>query len=341
MNLLRITIAFSSLILALMLIPGTSFADPSNLWNSGRPDSHAPIGVMGDHVHDAGEFMLSYRFMYMPMGRNRDGSSSVDTEQVLEDFPVTPTEMSMLMHMFGFMFAPSDFFTLMVGIPYIELSMDHVTRAGGKFTTKANGLGDLRVTGLVTLLEEVGHKIHLNAGVSLPSGDINRRDDTPVMSDAPLPYPMQLGSGTVDLLPGVTYVGQNLDLSWGSQLSGTVRLGENSNDYTLGNRIDWSSWGAYQIQEWISASLRTRLQRWGNIDGADPRLNPNSVPTADPDRRGGTRLDLGLGINLYAPSGTLQGGRLAAEFLVPIYQDLDGPQLEVNPHWIFGWQQSW
>ncbi len=34
---------------------------------STRPDSHAPLGVMGDHAHGAGELMLSYRFMGMAM----------------------------------------------------------------------------------------------------------------------------------------------------------------------------------------------------------------------------------------------------------------------------------
>ena len=32
---------------------------------AGRPDSHAPIGVMGDHMHKEGEWMVSYRFRYM------------------------------------------------------------------------------------------------------------------------------------------------------------------------------------------------------------------------------------------------------------------------------------
>ena len=32
-----------------------------------RPDSHAPIGVMGEHGHKAGEMMLAYRFMAMDM----------------------------------------------------------------------------------------------------------------------------------------------------------------------------------------------------------------------------------------------------------------------------------
>ena len=42
-----------------------------------RPDAHAPIGVMGDHTHDKGEWMLSYRYMYMNMTGNRVGTDSV------------------------------------------------------------------------------------------------------------------------------------------------------------------------------------------------------------------------------------------------------------------------
>jgi len=44
-----------------------------------RPDGHAPIGVMGDHTHEAGEWMLSYRYRLMFMDGNRDGTSSPTT----------------------------------------------------------------------------------------------------------------------------------------------------------------------------------------------------------------------------------------------------------------------
>lgn len=36
-----------------------------NLWTANRPDGHAPIGIMGDHYHKKGEWMLSYRMMTM------------------------------------------------------------------------------------------------------------------------------------------------------------------------------------------------------------------------------------------------------------------------------------
>ena len=89
------------------------FADRENdgeegRWDASRPDSHAPISVMGEHTHEAGEWMLSYRFMRMEMDGNRSGTDSLPTEDVLAQFPVSPLNMTMDMHMFGAMFAPSD-----------------------------------------------------------------------------------------------------------------------------------------------------------------------------------------------------------------------------------------
>ena len=157
-----------------------------------------------------------------------------------------------------------------------------------------------------------------------------------------LPYPMQLGSGTFDLLPGITYLGQYNDMSWGSQLSGVVRLGENDRDYTLGDVLDITAWGAYDWFNWISTSARLDWQFWGNIDGADPALNPAVVPTGDPNLRGGNRLDLLFGLNFYASQGPrfTKGQRLAIEMGFPIYQALDGPQLETDFVLTAGWQYS-
>ena len=39
-------------------------------WTSSRPDGHAPIGVMGEHTHEQGEYMLAYRYMRIPATRS-------------------------------------------------------------------------------------------------------------------------------------------------------------------------------------------------------------------------------------------------------------------------------
>ncbi|MGB3695463.1 MAG: hypothetical protein WA865_20565 [Spirulinaceae cyanobacterium] len=311
-------------------------------WSSARPDGHAPIGVMGDHVHKQGEFMLSYRYMFMEMDGNRDGTNDLTDSEVLQNFMVTPKRMTMEMHMIGAMYAPTDDLTLMAMVPFVSLEMDHATRSGRTFTTNSGGIGDIKLSGLYNIMRQDRQRIHLNLGISIPTGSIEEEDVTPASApnETILPYPMQIGSGTFDLLPGITYLGQTDDLSWGSQFNTVLRLGENSNNYTLGNQYALTGWFAKNWTDWLSTSIRLNGKTWGNIDGADSRLNPRMIPTADPDRRGGTRLDLGFGLNLYAPQGGLKGGRLAVEFELPIYQSLEGPQLETNWQLTFGGQYA-
>lgn len=305
-----------------------------------RPDSHAPIGVMGDHIHGKGEWMFSYRYMFMNMDGNRDGTDEISTQQVLDEYMVSPLDMDMQMHMFGLMYAPTDSLTMMAMLPYIKKAMNHQTRMGGRFKTKSEGFGDLKVNGLYRFFEYYEHKFHLNLGISFPTGSIDEKDDTPAGEDQQLPYPMQLGSGTFDLMPGITYLGGHSLISWGGQVVGTVRLGENDNDYTLGDRINMTSWGAVNLKNWVSLSSRLNWDFWGDIDGADPRLNPDVVPTADPELRGGNRLDLLFGLNFINQAGPeyIRGHRLAFEFGFPVYQDLDGPRLETDWVMTVGWQ---
>lgn len=305
---------------------------------SSRADGHAPIGVMGDHVHREGKAMLSYRYGYMEMDGNLNGTSRVSTQDVLQDFMVVPVEMTTERHMLGAMFAANDTLTLMAMVPYVSKSMDHITRRGSTFTTEADGLGDLTLGGLVSLVSSPETHVHLNLGISLPTGDIDAKDQTP-MGNAVLPYPMQLGSGTYDLLTGITATGHRDRVSFGGQANATIRMDENDRDYTLGHAGSVTTWASYSLNQQTSASLRLVYRGWGDIDGADAALNPRMVQTADPDRQGGERLELGFGINLLG-TGAVKGHRLALEVLLPIYQDLNGPQLESEIMTVVGWQKA-
>ena len=76
-----------------------------------------------------------------------------------------------------------------------------------------------------------------------------------------------------------------------------------------------------------------------NIHGSDPGLMPAMVPTADPNRRAGERLDLLFGVNVFATTGVLGGLRAAIEGGLPVYQSLDGPQLETD--WMLSGTLEW
>ena len=298
----------------------------------------APIGVMGTHTHEPDEWMLSYRYGTMRMKGNRDRNDSMSIADVHSNFMVAPTKMTMEMHMFGLMGGVTEDLTFMAMLPYKRLSMDHITRMGMNFTTKSSGVGDARLSGIYTLYKEGNSQVLLNAGISLPTGSIDKRDDTPAMANAKLPYPMQLGSGTYDLLPGITYTNSYNSWSWGTQANATLRIGKNSNDYRLGHEYQLTGWAARKLNDVANVSIRLDGKTWGDVSGADPELNPMMVPTARTDLRGGKRIDLLVGLTLAESKGKLAGHNLALEAGMPIYQHLDGPQLETDYRLMLGYQ---
>jgi hypothetical protein len=301
-----------------------------------------PIGVMAAHGHGRGDWMVSLRSMRMEMEGNRDGTRRMSTGDVFaEGYMIAPESMTMDMHMLGAMYGVSDDLTVILMLPWLDIEMDHVRASGERFSTHSSGIGDVSFSGLVRLGQWGPHQLSLNAGLSMPTGSIDEEDDTPMGPDQHLPYPMQLGSGTWDLLPGLTYLGSTAELSWGAQGLAVVRLGENDNDYTLGDRFNLTGWMSRAwTQDW-QTSLRLDARWWGNVDGSDRKIPPmmiGVVPTADPDLRGGRRVDLLVGA-AYAPqTGLLRGHRLALEAGRPVYQNLDGPQLETDWTAMLGWQ---
>ncbi|MBW2244028.1 MAG: transporter [Deltaproteobacteria bacterium] len=319
-----------------LALPQATFAAHSHAHHDATVD--APIGVMGDHLHPQGGVMLSYRYMRMSMNGNRDGTSRQSENSVHRSFPIAPLEMDMEAHMFSVMWAPHEDVTLAAMLPFKRLDMKHRTRGGRSFTTRSHGIGDTKFTALVRLFDRGEHHLHLNLGVSAPTGSISAKDDTP-MGRSRLPYPMQLGSGTWDLLPGATYTGAWEKITWGSQILGTLRTGINRKGYRLGHRFGTTGWLGLALAPWVSTSVRLAYQDWRGIRGDDDDLNRNQVPTADPDLRAGRRLDLWIGLDLKATNGALRGHRLALEVGRPVYQKLDGPQLETDWMITVGWQK--
>jgi len=326
-----------------------------------RADEHAPISIMGDHYHEAGEFMFSYRYMSMSMQDNAIGSTGVSPEMIATSIPnrffgmpnqpptlrVVPIEMSMDMHMLGLMYAPSDRVTLMGMLNHVSKEMDHLTFMGGagttvlgSFTTKASGMGDTSLSALIRLREGPSSRLHLTAGLSIPTGDTDATGEvlapTGMRPTLRLPYPMQLGSGTYDVITGLTFVDFLSDRSsWGVQWRSVIRTGDNDEGYTFGNEHKLTAWLSRLITRNVSWSARLEWYDRANVDGIDA-LIVAPVQTADPFYQGAARTDIAFGLN-YAKEG---GHRVAVELIAPIEQDLDGPQLETDWQMTLGYQFS-
>jgi hypothetical protein len=303
-------------------------------------ESHtqAPIGVMGDHLHPEGEWMFSYRYMQMHMDTNKDGHHEIKEIEVLQSYMVAPKWMSMEMHMFGGMYAFNDDLTLMVMLPYIKKTMGHMNRMYVDFNTHSAGLGDTKVTALHKLLNTGSGVLHLNIGASLPSGSIDERDSLATDARVRLPYPMQLGSGTVDPIVGFTYNDNFYGWNWGAQAVGTFRTRKNRHSYKLGHEYEGSVWASHSWTKACHQSLRVKWQLWEDIHEQDPRQNAAMAPTMDPDLRAGKRVDLLMGVDWEPKSGTFKDQRFSFEGGFPIHENLDGPQLSTKFQITGGWQ---
>ncbi len=322
---------------------------PMNMMSMGGQDMTSdPAGITGTNM-PAGAFMFNFRSMYMNMDGNRTGTNSISPETIVTTIPnpnggpptlrVAPENMTVQRQMLMGMYAPTNWLTFMAMGSYVKKEMDHITFAGaagttrlGTFTTLGKGLGDTKVSAIFRLYNSYGRRLQASAGVSLPTGSITKTDAVLAPTGATptlrLPYPMQLGSGTYDFLPGLTYRGWEGPWSYGARYSGVIRLGENSEGYTQGDIHSLSAWGGYRWSPSFNTTLRITGRTQEKVSGSDP-LIAAPVQTAVPGFQGGERIDVSLGFGLNG-QGMFRGFRLGAEVGVPVYQDLNGPQLETD-----------
>lgn len=294
------------------------------------------VTIPGAHWHWEDDWMVGYQYMQQRYEGHNVGTDEISDAQVLQQFPATHERMTMHMHMLMLMYGNHDDLTLMAMIPLMEMDMPHLTKTGETFTTRAKGLGDVQLSAIVPVFDEYPHRIQFEGGVSLPTGAVDVED----FNGKPghLEYPMQLGSGTIDLRPRITYLGQTDALSWGAQVSGVFRLGTNSQGYALGEQYGLTAWISPALTEEFSPSLRIDATRWGNVRGIDPEI-PRTNPAAFPGLQAGERVEILLGLNYAAGvDDEGRGHRFSIEGGVPIYQNLDGPQLRLKYRIGGAWQ---
>ena len=330
--------------------------DQSNNHTPKKPQNNLTAAIHpGEHIHKKGGWMFTYRTMDMHMEDNLDGSKGISSNEIVTTVPnrfygvagqpstfrVVPTKMDSRMDMFSLMYAQTDKISWMLMLHHIEKSMKCTTYMGGSgttqrgtFKTKSSGMGDTSARVLWKAFQHKYHKINLNFGVSLPTGDIDQKDIilTPMgmQPKSVLPYGMQLGSGTYDLLPGFTYLGNNgYSLGWGFKYQAVMHIGENDEDYSLGDTHKFSAWGGYSFAPWIKTSIGLSYKHESDIDGIDSRI-VLPVQTADPDNYGGDTLMANWGLTLTGQNGPLAGHKIKFEYSKQLDQNQNGIQMEMD-----------
>ena len=331
--------------------------------HDGHHGSHGPAGVMFNHMLDkTNDVMVGYRYMYgRQSGDMLQGSNAVNDRTIVNNgcgkgidrCRLTPTYMDMSMHMLDIMYAPTDWLNLMLMPQFMDMEMNMreldgapPVKPGGHIHTgtghATGGVGDTGMYALVKLFDRPMHHVHLGLGLSAPTGDVDiRLRRTHKQDEGFIHYGMQLGSGTWDFKPSLTYTGKLDDWSWGAQISATKRLEDkNASGFAFGDNFQSTAWGGYNLTHWLSASIRGIYTEQGAVSGKfNPtpgivngtlikNVNPQSGPMDYRASYGGRYWDIGFGLNAVVPSGELAGNSLGVEWLQPINTDVNGYQLD-------------
>ena len=279
--------------------------------------------------------MLALRYGVMGMSDLQDGTRSLTTSELLDpagpyQYMVVPRSMQTQMVMASAMYSPLRYLTVSAMVPYKFKEMEMVARMGQEFRTQSDGFGDVGLFLMSPLVDSKAFYLQVKLGLSFPSGSINEEDRTPMSgsSETQLPYLMQMGSGTWDLLPSVSVGGAKGDLAWGARVAGVIRASTNENGYQFGNVYSITGWGEWALAPWLAVTLRLAWQDSGPVRGVDSRLPPNAgamTPSADPAYLGLEQFDGFLGVQILGQKGLFKGYGLAVEAGLPLWQSTSGP----------------
>lgn len=308
----------------------------------GRVDSSFLNPAMGDdiyHTHPAGTWMINYKYMHMDMSGLRHGTDDVSQSDVgfmrgrPYEYMMIPQRMIMDMHMLMIMYGITDRFTLMIMPTYkvnemkmlMDMGMDPVMEEP---PMRTSGFGDTELRGIYKMNEYITGSL----GIELPTGSIEEDFKTMGMTFR-APYDMQLGSGTYNLKPAITYndISNDGNWNWGVQAMYTYHINKNSNDWSYGDNLRITAWLQRKINI-LTPWLRLAYEYTGKIKGEDPEikklLDPAMgapMPDAEPDNYGGKSLDSFIGLSYQkGPFG------IGLEAGIPLYQDLNGLQLKTK-----------
>jgi len=325
---------------ALVALPATavSLSAQSYTWNSDRPDAFASPGIVADRTLAAGEAQVWYRFHDGTIEGIQQGKDEIDGFLLLDFYPIIPLRRQSQIHEGGIAFSPLAGLTLSARGSWVRYSLDEISD-DALFSTESSGLGDLEVDALVDVYSEGPYRAHVGMGVSIPTGSITEQlvENGNVIQ---LPYLMQTGSGTVDLLPSAAVLAMNEVGSVGLRVRGMIRFMDNDRNYRLPQGVEVAGWGARQLNEYFSVSGGVVFEHTGQMIGRDPDLDRDVSPIEDPSFTGGTFVDLPLGLNLFVRDGRLAGNRFGIEARWPLTQNSEGPQLRRDRRITARWQRA-
>ncbi|MCB0413971.1 MAG: transporter [Bdellovibrionales bacterium] len=151
----------------------------------------------------------------------------------------------------------------------LKQSSLHFSRS---FNGQTAGMGDTLIGTNYDLENSVSLGLHL----SIPTGDYQLKSSTGMLHS----YPAQLGSGTYDFIPSISYKEKFGKWAINTKAKAKIRTGKNDLDYRLGDEIRAYATGSYYITRWLASNLTLYYKNWAEVDGYQNVDNYNTAIAA-------------------------------------------------------------
>jgi hypothetical protein len=251
-----------------------------------------------------GEFIFREQFLYK---KASDDPSPADREvKVLGGISVLGYGVTGDLTVFGV-------------LPYLDKELDVTPPGGQRVTRDTNGIGDARLFGRYTVLQDDApgrnFRVAPFLGIELPTGDDDDRD-----SLGTLPATLQLGSGSWDPFAGVVATYQTLDFQ--IDVSASYQVNTEANGFEFGDEARFDA--SLQYRLWpreLSGGVPGFL--YGVLESNLIYQGKNEIGGVNDQNSGGTTLFIAPGLQYVTKRWVLE-----AIVQLPAFQDLNGTALE-------------
>ncbi|WP_424360324.1 alpha-amylase [Methylocystis parvus] len=314
-----------------------------------------PLGVFGVDMPPAGKLVVSLTPTLGNLSGVKMGTRTVSNEYVVSTVPfflnptqpvrIVPQNIAYRTQILGLCYGVTKDFNIVLNAGMVEKSLEALVFKGTRgiaplarnYPATAS-ISDFALSGVYRIYQDGINRFQMSLGVSFPTGS-----NTATFNDFILPngtaqnirgfYGMQLGTGTFDIMPGIVYAGYLGQWSWGASYRGRFPLGPNRQGYLWGDLHEFNGWGGYTWIPGLTTTFRASASLQGPIRGRDPAINGAAMP-ANPLFYGGQRIELFGGGSISGKFIGYDNWTLLVEAGLPVYQNLNGPQIMKN------WQAS-
>ncbi|MEZ6005736.1 MAG: transporter [Planctomycetota bacterium] len=304
-----------------------------------RPDARGFLGTAHGPIVEIDHVRLSIDWQRIEYGGLMDGSIPISSADLFargfQRAPISGVREELhLRAEYGL----SEAFTLRLDAPIVNKIVAFEDASAQRTRLRTTGLGDVAIGASVELSRGEESRSEVALDLDMPTGSVTDREPPdPNTNLAPrLPYDLQPGHGTWRLRPSFHLARWGADWSAGAGFEYQTSLDESDQGWKPGNALLAQAWYTRRFDESRSVVFAVDYEGQDEVSGQDTALDTSLDPMQLPQNTGGQRFGASIGLHMEVERRNF----LAIEVGVPVWQEVEGVQLEEDYRLRLGWWMS-